>query len=279
VTALFDLVDVTVRRADRLVLDRVSLRLEPGERLALVGANGAGKTTLLRTLVGLERPVAGRLVAFGAERRAERDFREVRARAGFLFQDPDDQLLAPTVLEDVAFGPLNLGATPAEAVARAEAALAGLGLEPLARRITHRLSGGEKRLVGLAGVLAMRPDALLLDEPTNALDETHVARLGAALAGLDVAMVIVSHDRHFLERLATRAVLLKDARLSPAALHRHVHVHDHVHIHGIDAEHEHRHDTGGARPDVEPSHPREVAEPCRQGGAECSASRSPSTTT
>lgn len=244
-TPLFDLADVTVERAGRRVLDRVGLRLEAGERLALIGANGAGKTTLLRTLVGLEWPTAGRIVAFGAERKVEKDFREVRALAGYLFQDPDDQLFSPTVIEDVAFGPLNLGLAPREATARAEATLERLALSHLARRITHRLSGGEKRLVSLAGVLAMEPRALLLDEPTNALDETHLARLSEILASLDVAMVIVSHDRHFLEHHATRAVALKDGRLAPAALHRHVHVHDHVHIHGVDDEHEHRHDDAG----------------------------------
>jgi cobalt/nickel transport system ATP-binding protein len=245
-TPLFDLDRVVVARAGRLVLDGASLRLDDGERLAIVGANGAGKTTLLRTLVGLERPKTGRLVAFGAERRIEADFREVRALAGYLFQDPDDQLFSPTVIEDVAFGPLNLGLTQKEAVARAEATLDRLSLGHLARRVTHRLSGGEKRLVGLATVMAMRPRALLLDEPTNALDEVHLARLTGILAGLDTAMVIVSHDRLFLQKLATRALLLKDGRLSETTLHRHVHAHDHVHIHGLDDEHGHRHEGEGA---------------------------------
>ena len=240
-SALFDLVDVAVTRAGRPILTSVSMTLEAGERLALVGANGAGKTTLLRTLVGLERPSGGRIVAFGRERRAEKDFHEVRSLAGFLFQDPDDQLFSPTVIEDVAFGPLNLGLTPAAAEARARATLDRLGLAGLAGRVTHRLSGGEKRLVSLATVLAMEPRALLLDEPTNALDETHRDRLIDILSGLDVAMVIVAHDRLFLEKLATRAVLLKDGRLSPASLHRHVHVHDHVHIHGLDDDHGHAH--------------------------------------
>lgn len=240
-THLFDLEGVTVERGGRRVLDRVDLRLAPGERLAVVGANGAGKTTLLRTLVGLEKPTSGRLTAFGAERRVERDFREVRALAGYLFQDPDDQLFSPTVIEDVAFGPLNLGLSQAAAVARAEATLDRLGLAPLARRATHRLSGGEKRLVSLAAVLAMEPRALLLDEPTNALDETRLAALISILSGLDTAMVIVSHDRLFLERLAGRTVVLADGRITPASLHRHVHVHDHVHIHGLDAEHRHDH--------------------------------------
>ncbi len=245
-SALFELDAVAVARAGRMVLDGVTLRLDPGERLALVGDNGAGKTTLLRTLVGLETIRSGRLVAFGAERRVERDFREVRIGAGFLFQDPDDQLFSPTVIEDVAFGPLNLGMTRAAATERAEATLARLGLADLGRRLTHRLSGGEKRLVSLACVLAMEPRALLLDEPTTGLDETRLARLIEILAGLDVAMVLVSHDRVFLERLATRAVLLEGGRIRPASLHRHVHVHDHVHIHALDEAHGHDHGDGTA---------------------------------
>lgn len=240
-TAHFELCDVVVVRGGRRVLDGVSLTLGPGERLALVGDNGAGKTTLMRTLVGLERPVSGRLVAFGAERRAEADFREVRIRAGYLFQDPDDQLFSPTVIEDVAFGPLNLGLDEAAALARARAALARFDLERLAERVTHRLSGGEKRLVALAAVMAMEPQVLLLDEPTTGLDARHSARLTEILGGLEVAMVIVSHDRSFLEAIATRAALLEGGRLRPAALHRHVHVHDHVHIHALDVEHIHIH--------------------------------------
>ena len=228
---LFDLEGICVARGGRLVLDGVSLTLRAGERLALTGANGAGKTTLLRTLVGFERPCGGRLVAFGAERRRERDFHAVRAQAGLLFQESDDQLFAPTVVEDVAFGPLNLGLSSRAAVERAEETLEQLGLAALSRRLTHRLSGGEKRLVALAGVLAMRPRALLLDEPTNALDAHHMHRLTTILAGLDVAMVVVSHDFRLLERLATRVALLADGRLADAELHRHAHLHDHVHIH------------------------------------------------
>lgn len=240
----FELCDVVVTRAGRAVLDRVSMSLDAGERLALVGDNGAGKTTLLRTLVGLEAASAGRIVAFGTERRREADFREVRIRAGFLFQDPDDQLFSPTVIEDVAFGPLNLGMDTDAALAGARAVLDRLGLAALEDRITHRLSGGEKRLVSLASVLAMEPQVLLLDEPTNALDERHSARLIELLAGLDVAMVIVSHDRLFLEKLATRAVWLAGGRLAPANLHRHPHVHDHVHIHALDEAHGHEHTAG-----------------------------------
>lgn len=192
----------------RPVLRDFSFTLHPGERVALIGPNGAGKTTALHVMVGLLRPQTGEVVAFGAPRRREKDFFEVRARAGLLFQDSDDQLFCATVLEDVAFGPLNLGAKPAEARRAALAALADLGLERLSDRVTHKLSGGQKRLAALACVLAMRPDVLLLDEPTNGLDEATRERLIAILSGLPQAMVLVSHDRDFSDRLATRRAAL-----------------------------------------------------------------------
>jgi len=239
VSPLLALDKVTVERAGRVVLDRVSLSLFPGERLALLGANGAGKTTLLRTLVGLERPSAGTVFAFGAARERERDFRAVRAKAGYLFQDPDDQLFSPTVIDDVAFGPRNLGLSDREAARVAEATLARLGLAHLASRVTHRLSGGEKRLVSLAAVLAMDPEVLLLDEPSNGLDEVASERLMAILAGLTTAMVIVSHEKGFVARLATRAVLLRDGKVGDALIHRHAHAVDDRHIHGFGDDHRH----------------------------------------
>lgn len=198
----------------RPVLDGLDFAVRAGERVALVGGNGAGKTTLLHLMVGLVAPQAGQVVAFGRERRREADFHEVRARAGLLFQDPDDQLFCPSVGEDVAFGPLNLGKSRAEARAVVAATLARVGLAGFEDRITHRLSGGQKRLVSLAAVLAMEPDVLLLDEPSNALDEQSRERLLDILAGLPQAMVLISHDADLLERLATRRVRLEGGRLA-----------------------------------------------------------------
>lgn len=198
----------------RPVLDGVDFTLSAGEKVALNGPNGAGKTTVLHLMVGLVTPQSGRIHAFGRERRVEKDFIEMRGRAGLLFQDADDQLFCPTVAEDVAFGPLNQGKTKAEARAIVHQTLTELGLEGLEHRVTHKLSGGQKRLVSLAAVLAMRPEVLLLDEPTNALDDATRARLLDILAGLPLAMVIVSHDQGVLDRLATRAVRLEGGKLT-----------------------------------------------------------------
>ena len=212
---------VVVERLGRRVLENASLSLCAGERVGLTGANGAGKTTLLHTLIGLERPVAGEIVAFGSPRRKESDFHPVRLRIGFLFQDPDDQLFCATVLEDVAFGPLNQGLDGAAAEARARLALARLGLAALADRPICRLSGGEKRFVAIAGLFAMRPDVLLLDEPTNDLDEANRSLLIDLLATLPMAMVLASHDRALLDRLATRTVVLANGRIAAAELTGH----------------------------------------------------------
>lgn len=213
-SALFTLTDLRFAYGpERPVLTGASLSLEAGERLALVGDNGAGKSTLLALMVGLLKPQGGTITAFGRDRRTEADFAEIRPRAGFVFQDPDDQLFCPTVAEDVAFGPLNLGAGKAAARAVVAETLAMLDLADFGPRVTHHLSGGEKRLVSLAAVLAMKPEVLLLDEPTNALDARHRARLIEILRGLPQAMVIVSHDAAFLDALATRRLLLEDGRL------------------------------------------------------------------
>ncbi|MBK1730385.1 energy-coupling factor ABC transporter ATP-binding protein [Thiococcus pfennigii] len=240
---------VTCGYPGRTVLREADLEIAAGERLALVGANGSGKTTLLHLLVGLHPPSAGRVIAFGTDCRDEADFIPVRRRVGLVFQDADDQLFCPTVLEDVAFGPLNLGLSVAEARAVAEETLATLGLAGLAGRVTHRLSGGEKRLVALATVLAMRPEVLLLDEPTTGLDEATERRLVEHLAGLPQAMLFVSHDRALVARLATRVILLGEGRLRPASVHVHPHTHVHAHIHPLEGAAGHGHEAPAGHTD------------------------------
>lgn len=223
--------DVCVARDGKAVLQGVDLSLGETERLAIVGPNGAGKTTILRTIVGLEKPHCGDVILFGSPCRREKDFRGQRPRIGFLFQDSDDQLFCPSVVEDVAFGPLNTGASQTEARKIAMETLETLGIDHLAERFTHRLSGGEKRLVCLAGLLAMRPDVLLLDEPTNGVDAKNGARLRAALLAFEGAMILVSHDDMFVSEIASRAMVLADGRVTDAQIHNHPHVHRHSHIH------------------------------------------------
>ncbi len=210
------------------VLHDLDFDLFRGDKVGLVGDNGSGKTTLLHLIVGLKQPDAGRLEIFGRRVASEEDFRPVRQRVGLLFQDADDQLFCPTVLEDVAFGPVNQGKTPDEAVAIARRVLGDLGLSGFEERITHRLSGGEKRLVSLATVLAMAPDVLLLDEPTTGLDHETKERLVAILNGLAISYVVVSHEFDFLGRTVDKLYYLRDGRLladEGGAIHSHYHVH------------------------------------------------------
>jgi cobalt/nickel transport system ATP-binding protein len=201
------------------VLADLGFALAEGERIALTGPNGAGKSTLLHLMLGLLRPQAGTLVAFGAPRRNERDFLEVRRRAGLVFQDPDDQLFCPTVAEDIAFGPLNLGKSKAEVMDRVDRTLDRLRLRHLRDRVTHKLSGGEKRLVSLATVLAMEPDVLLLDEPSNGLDEATGERLVRILNDLPQAFVVISHDARFRRAVTGQQCRIQDGRIGPPRPH------------------------------------------------------------
>lgn len=195
------------------VLDKLDYILNPGDRVGLVGANGAGKSTMFLVAMGLLKPRAGEVWAFGKKRVEEKDFLEVRARLGLCFQDPDDQLFSPTVLQDIAFGPLNLGLGKEQALARARETLEEMGLEGFEDRITHQLSGGEKRLVSLATVWAMRPDALLLDEPTAGLDQKTEARLKELLAGSHLSWTIISHDRPFLDETCAKVLEMDAGRI------------------------------------------------------------------
>jgi cobalt/nickel transport system ATP-binding protein len=198
----------------RPVLRQCSLLLDAGQRIALTGGNGSGKSTLLQLIVGLVRPTAGTIEVLGRARRVPADFYEVRCRVGFLFQDSDDQLFCPTVAEDVAFGPLNLGKSREETRKLVAHTLAAVGLTGYEDRITHKLSGGEKRLVALATVLAMEPEILLLDEPTGGLDETAADRTARLLETLPQAMIVASHDRDLLGRLTDSVLRLEQGQIT-----------------------------------------------------------------
>ena len=195
------------------VLRGLDFTLPDGGRIGIVGPNGAGKSTLFMLAMGLLVPDKGRIWVFDEPMAGENDFRRIRTRLGYCFQDPDDQLFCATVREDVAFGPLNQGRSRQEVVQLVDQTLERLGLSGFAERVTYHLSGGEKRLVSLATVLAMQPQALLLDEPTAGLDPDTRSRLEEILMQSDLAWAIVSHDRAFLERTCHQILALKDGRL------------------------------------------------------------------
>ncbi len=194
----------------RPALRGVSLTVAAGERVALVGANGAGKTTLLLRLCGALPGERGQAEIGGLDPADPHHRGKLPAAVGMVFQNPDDQLFAATVLEDVAFGPLNLGIEPGQARQIAENTLERVGLAGYGPRPPHRLSGGEKRRAALAGVLAMNPAVLLLDEPTAFLDPRGRRELADLLAGLPVALLIATHDLEFATHRCGRTVVLDD---------------------------------------------------------------------
>ncbi len=213
---------------DKPVLDKLSFQLLRGDRIGLVGANGSGKTTLLHVIMGLLRPSSGTIELFGKTAHEEKDFQAIRKKIGLLFQDPDDQLFSPTVLEDVAFGPLNLGKSPEEARDIALQTLVRLDLSGFEHRITYKLSGGEKKLVSLATVLAMDPEVLLLDEPTNGLDDETEEKITDILKGLDLSCILISHNLDFLFETTNRIYAIANGKISlDETLVPHPHVHTH----------------------------------------------------
>jgi cobalt/nickel transport system ATP-binding protein len=196
------------------ILRGLDFCLRQGDRAGIVGRNGAGKSTLFRLAMGLLKPLRGELRCFDRKLATEKDFLEARRHIGFVFQDSDDQLFCPTVFEDVAFGPLNLGLERGLVKDKVTATLNALGLEGFERRLIHQLSGGEKRLTALAGVLAMDPRAVLLDEPSTGLDDDHADRFEAMLLHNVPTFAVVSHDRDFLARTCNKLYLLDGGRLT-----------------------------------------------------------------
>ncbi|MEU8243147.1 ABC transporter ATP-binding protein [Actinoplanes missouriensis] len=199
----------------REALRGVDLRLAQGERVALLGPNGAGKTTLVLHLNGILHGGAGRVEISGlpvtpGDRAA---IAEIRRRVGIVFQDPDDQLFMPTVAEDVAFGPSNLGVRGTELADRVDEALAAVGMSAHRDKVPHHLSFGQRRRVAVATVLAMRPEILVLDEPSSNLDPASRRELAEILESLPVTVLMVTHDLPYALELCPRAVILDDGRL------------------------------------------------------------------
>lgn len=269
---VFELDDIAYSYPNRIVaLDAVDLTIRPGEVVAILGPNGSGKSTLLKILDGLYRPSRGRLWAFGRDVTTAADDPALgywlRQRVGLVFQEPDVQLFSPTVFDDVAFGPLQLGwpATRIEEAVRE--ILSELGIAHLADRAPFELSGGEKKRVALATVLVMEPEVLLLDEPTANLDPRSRSQLIELLARLHArgrTLVIATHELDLVQALATRVVVFGEREHRPIAegppesiladqdlliaanlMHEHPHRHGtivHTHLHVHDAEHQHEHE-------------------------------------
>jgi cobalt/nickel transport system ATP-binding protein len=193
-------------------LDGIDFHLDAGECVALLGANGSGKTTFVLHLNGLLEgegtvEVCGRRVA-------KETLAEVRRKVGLVFQESDEQLFMPTVIEDVAFGPLNLGLTPLEALNRADTALRRVGMDGALNKAPYHLSAGEKKRVAIAGVLAMEPEILIFDEPTTYLDPPAQSELVRLLRDLPQAKLLVTHDAGFARALAARAVFFDKGKVA-----------------------------------------------------------------
>ncbi|MEN2994454.1 MAG: ABC transporter ATP-binding protein [Thermodesulfovibrio sp.] len=205
--------DISFSYDDKVILNGLNLDIYEGDRIGLIGPNGSGKTTLLYIIMGLLKPNSGIVEIFGKIRQKKKDFIEVRKKIGLLFQDSDSQLFCPTVKEDIAFGPLNLGKKKEEVIKIVEETCEVLGIKELKDRVTYKLSGGEKRLVALATVIAMKPICYLLDEPSLGLDERTIERLLNYLRDNAKTYLIVSHDRNFIKRATDKIYILERGRI------------------------------------------------------------------
>lgn len=207
----------------RFELDRVSVEIEEARvlaeitvafserRLGVIGANGSGKSTFLRLLNGLQTPSDGALRIDGAD--IIRDPKAARRKVGFLFQNPEHQIVYPTVSEDLGFGLKGLKLSRQETAERVADGLARFGLEAFAERSVHRLSGGEKQLIALIGVLIMRPETIVMDEPTTLLDRRNTRRVMEAVAALEEQVVFATHDLDQL-RAFERVLVLEAGRIA-----------------------------------------------------------------
>ncbi|MDR2459533.1 MAG: energy-coupling factor ABC transporter ATP-binding protein [Deltaproteobacteria bacterium] len=192
------------------VLKGVNLLVSIDDKVALTGFNGSGKTTILNIIMGLIKPTGGTVTLLGKKCQSEKDFAPIRPLLGYVFQDANDQLFCPTVGDDIAFGPLNMGSSYKEAEEITIDVLERLGLTGFGQRVTHDLSGGEKKLVALGTALALKPKMLILDEPTTFLDRPSRERLLELMGTLSLPFLIVSHDFDFLQKTGCRYLELDD---------------------------------------------------------------------
>jgi cobalt/nickel transport system ATP-binding protein len=201
-----------------LALNEVSLNLARGDRIALLGTNGSGKTTLLNHLIGILKPTSGNIyfedkpLVYDAK-----SLLNLRKRVGFVFQDPNDQLFAPSVKQDVAFGPLNLGYTPDRVKQLVNEALTTVGMTEFADKPPHFLSGGQKKRVALAGVLAMQPEVIIMDEPTSSLDPIATSSILHLLLRLNkengITLLLATHDVDIVPLFANRLCILDKGKI------------------------------------------------------------------
>src|SRR5512143_1309841 len=251
-------------------LQSIDFRVNAGERIAILGSNGCGKSTLLQVLGGLLFPTGGEAYAFG-QKLSEDMFREAsftaffRRRVGLLFQNPDAQLFCPTVLDEIAFGPLQLDLSRKEVMEKCREMVQMLNLEKIAGRSPHQLSGGEKKKVALASVLSLNPEVILLDEPTAGLDprtQVWLVEVLDELHSLGKTIVTATHDLSILEEIADRAYVMAEdhalvaegppdgilndldlllrVHLIPEHAHEHEgFIHRHGHLHACPHRHDH----------------------------------------
>jgi len=216
---LFKIENLTYEYTDgTIALDNISLSFDRAERIALLGTNGSGKTTLLNHLNGILKPTSGQILFDGNPLKYDRkSLLALRKRVGFVFQDPNDQLFAPTVKQDVAFGPLNLGYSTEKAKAIVEEALEIVKISELAEKPPHFLSLGQKKRVALAGVLAMEPEVIIMDEPTSNLDPRATSEILHLLMQLNrekgITLLLATHDVDMVPLFATKLYILDKGKL------------------------------------------------------------------
>ena len=194
------------------VINGLTLEVKDGETVGIIGANGAGKSTLLMSMVGILFPHEGTIRIDGVMLE-KNNLRAIRARTGVVFQNPDDQLFMSNVFDDIAFGPRNYGMKEVDIGQRITRVMEELGVEKLQHMSSHKLSGGEKRIIAIATVLVMEPSVILFDEPSSFLDPKTRRRLIKLLRGLEVTKVIATHDLDMALELCDRIVVLKDGRV------------------------------------------------------------------